>query len=539
MDKSRAPILIVAMHRDAPNAHSTIASMVLADPRAASHDIVVCVDSVERGSFGTYDHLGPQVTVRTLSEDEAPIVQHLTPQARAARAYARALREGMARASASSGLIVLEDDVVFARGWLDAVDTTQATPLLGYDRFEGPLAATHPAGQPLWGALFLWWPLALAPFVARMLEETTDPCDEAIGAWCRDQGVPIRMARIVQHMGGASSINAAHGPLEKRQSPGWSPGLQLAAGAPATLAGSHEGGAPQSVTNDLSRVFLKVSQLEEEHALFKRAAGEVGTSGGAEALAKLVADNQVLRRELERYGRRTAYERWFGKTFGVDRPVPNTWPFTTFPVGTPWCDKVAGGMQDGAFLFAEHLLKKLSDDGVEGAVVELGTYFGHWLGLYATILEKHGWSRDLWGFDSFEGLPEPRPDVDAGGWTKGMYAAPVELVAQRLELDRRPRMQLVKGWFKDSLFVEPALSIDKIAFAHVDADLYESCVDCLKFLEGRLVDGAILVLADWQLSCDVGESRAFKEWVDKGVPYRFEFLAFNLWANLFVRVHKV
>jgi Macrocin-O-methyltransferase (TylF) len=256
-------------------------------------------------------------------------------------------------------------------------------------------------------------------------------------------------------------------------------------------------------------------------------------------LASLVEENNRLREELRRCRSTTAYGAWFNKTFAVDVPVPNTWPFTTFVVGTPWCDKVAHGMNDAEMLFAEHLLVKLASDGIAGSVVEFGTYYGHWLNVLASIQEKHGWRRDMWGFDSFEGLPAPRDGIDPTCWTQGMYAAPFDEVKLRLRMFTRPWLRLVKGWFKDTLFAGAAQSIDKIAYARIDGDLYESCVDCLRFLNGRLVDQAILVFDDWQQSCDLGETRAFKEWLEQGTPYRFEYLASNLWGHLYLRVHHV
>lgn len=297
----------------------------------------------------------------------------------------------------------------------------------------------------------------------------------------------------------------------------------------------------KSLASQLSQVFLRVSQLEDEHANFKRIAESVHSADGlvsADDYSRLVAENEKLRKELERYRRNAPYEEWFQKTFGVALPVPNTWPFTTFSQGTPWCEAVVAGMQHGEILFAQDLVKKLATDGVEGAFVEFGTYFGHWLQVFAMILEKNGLRREVWGFDSFEGLPAPDPARNPDCWTEGMYSAPFETVAERVQLHKRPWMHLVKGWFEETLFVEPASSIGAIAYARIDGDLYESCVDCLRFLEGRLADGAILVFDDWQFSCDIGEPRAFREWVEKGVPYRFEYLGFNMWAHLYLRVHR-
>jgi Macrocin-O-methyltransferase (TylF) len=253
--------------------------------------------------------------------------------------------------------------------------------------------------------------------------------------------------------------------------------------------------------------------------------------------AELTEEIQALKNELFRL-KRHGYEDWFNRTFNVDMPTPNTWPFTTFVQGTKWCDEVVLGMHNGEVLYAEHLIEKLDENGVYGDIVEFGIYEGTWADALASIVERRGSRRNIWGFDSFEGLPEPKAGMNPECWVKGMYSAPYDAVAARLQVEKRPWLHLVKGWFCDSLLVEPASTIKKIAYARIDSDLYESCVDCLKFLEPRLVDGAVLIFDDWQFAYTHGEPRAFKEWIEGGAPFKFQFLAFNSWAHLYLRVHR-
>ncbi len=57
--------------------------------------------------------------------------------------------------------------------------------------------------------------------------------------------------------------------------------------------------------------------------------------------------------------------------------------------------------------------------------------------------------------------------------------------------------------------------IGRVAFARVDCDLYQSAVECLDFLEGRLSDGAFLCFDDWTDDPNTGETRAFLEFADR------------------------
>jgi hypothetical protein len=292
------------------------------------------------------------------------------------------------------------------------------------------------------------------------------------------------------------------------------------------------------------KVSLQVSQLEDELRHYKSIADFFQNRDANEemsaSIGKLNMEVQTLRAQVAHHNSQAAYQQWFATTFGKDLPVPNTWPFTTFKQGTPWSDKVVYGMQDGEILYAEHLLETLESEGVSGDIVEFGTYFGHWVQVICETLEKRSWNRKVWGFDSFEGLPSPKDGLDPDCWTEGMYSAPFDEVKARLQVDKREYLQLVKGWFNKTLLEAPATDIKQIAYARIDGDLYESCVDCLKYLDGRLVDGAVLVFDDWQFSTEVGEPRAFKEWLDAGASsrYAFEYLDFNMWAHLYVRVRK-
>ncbi|RVT90698.1 hypothetical protein EOD42_23135 [Rhodovarius crocodyli] len=255
-------------------------------------------------------------------------------------------------------------------------------------------------------------------------------------------------------------------------------------------------------------------------------------------IAALRAENAALRARLNATHQHAEYEMWFQQALGTKLATPNTWPFTTFAQGTPWCDKVVYGMQDGEFLYAEHLIQELDAQGIEGDIVEFGTYGGTWMEMLARVVEKQANGRTLWGFDSFEGLPEPDTAKDGTIWHKGQYAATLEDVSAQLRVQDRPFLKLVKGWFCDTLPVEPAASVRKIAYARIDGDLYSSCVDCLAYLKDRLVDGAILVFDDWQFSINHGETLAFREFQAANPQFRFEFLGMNMWAHLYLRVHR-
>lgn len=135
----------------------------------------------------------------------------------------------------------------------------------------------------------------------------------------------------------------------------------------------------------------------------------------------------------------------------------------------------------------------------EGLICEFGVWRGTTINFLASLTQ-----RTLYGFDSFEGLPERWRD----GFEKGRFKV--------ASLPRvRDNVQLIKGWFNESL--PPFLSAHKepAAFLHVDCDLYSSAKTVLELFAPRIRKGTVIVFDDyfnypgWQQ----GEHKAFNEFI--------------------------
>jgi hypothetical protein len=148
----------------------------------------------------------------------------------------------------------------------------------------------------------------------------------------------------------------------------------------------------------------------------------------------------------------------------------------------------------------------------EGLYLEFGVASGSTLRLIAEC----GPTGSVFGFDSFEGLPEFwRPGFDAG--TFKMDHVPDV-----------PGAELVPGWFDDTLpgFLEK--HPEPVAFLHLDADLYSSTRTVLLALASRLHAGTVIVFdeyfnfPDWQAH----EHRAWVEFVAE-TGLTFEYLGYT------------
>jgi hypothetical protein len=214
--------------------------------------------------------------------------------------------------------------------------------------------------------------------------------------------------------------------------------------------------------------------------------------------------------------------------------APTTNPATSFTPRDRFGRMINDAMVMAEFEAVKELLAGLKAADVPGDVVEFGVYKGDWLWRLSFAMQDIGFSRRVYGFDSFAGLSPPDPNRDHDWWKDGDYAVAYEEVSSRFADD--PQVTLVPGWFSDTL---PAMhDIAAVSFARIDCDLYEPAVSCLAFLSDRLSNGAILVFDDWCYDLSRGELRAFVEWQPTVPHLRFEFLFFNSIGHFYIRVHR-
>lgn len=231
------------------------------------------------------------------------------------------------------------------------------------------------------------------------------------------------------------------------------------------------------------------------------------------------------------------YEAWRSQSIPEAplAPLPGR-SVTTFDLTSPFGRPIAHGLMAGEIDFVRSLMAELSE--TPGAIVEFGVFQGDWLERLEDIRRELGQAREIWGFDSFQGLPEPQADRDSDCWSHGQYAADLAEVAGRLKVSVRPHIKLIPGWFADSLKSPEAQALKEVAFARIDSDLYQSAVEVLNFLADRLADRAILVFDDWLADLDRGESRAFAEWLPQ-CGMQFDFLAYNDPGHLYLRARRI
>lgn len=165
-----------------------------------------------------------------------------------------------------------------------------------------------------------------------------------------------------------------------------------------------------------------------------------------------------------------------------------------------------------SFAHKNRLLEYALENISEGLVLEFGVYKGKTINHIAKIIPN----KKVFGFDSFEGLPENW----FGNFGKGAFAL------KKLPKVRK-NVSLIKGWFNESLppFLEEHK--EKCAFIHVDSDLYSSAKTIFSLLKDRITEETVIVFDEYfnYAGWKEGEHKAFLEFVSENT-LAFDYIGY-------------
>lgn len=161
----------------------------------------------------------------------------------------------------------------------------------------------------------------------------------------------------------------------------------------------------------------------------------------------------------------------------------------------------------------ETLEHALSLAPAEGMALEFGVYSGQTLKVIAGARD----GRDVYGFDSFKGLPED--------WRTGFPIGQFQVD----EIPDVPGAELVVGWFDEVL---PGFLADHpgpVGLLHVDSDLYSSARTVLDQVGPRLVAGSVVIFDEYfnYPGWEQHEFRAWQEYVER-TGTRFEYEGYTV-----------
>ncbi|BAQ65666.1 CmcI family methyltransferase [Geminocystis sp. NIES-3709] len=151
------------------------------------------------------------------------------------------------------------------------------------------------------------------------------------------------------------------------------------------------------------------------------------------------------------------------------------------------------------------LVKRVCLENISGNFVECGVAGGGSTGLISAIVKRYTKQpRQIYAFDSFEGMPTPTDkDKSSGipaeltGWSTGTCAAPEDSVTEICnKLGSFDILHLVKGYFEDTL---PKMrdQLGVIAFLHMDGDWYSSTQAIINNLYDRISPYGYIQIDDY------------------------------------------
>ncbi|WP_305908381.1 TylF/MycF/NovP-related O-methyltransferase [Methylomarinum sp. Ch1-1] len=180
---------------------------------------------------------------------------------------------------------------------------------------------------------------------------------------------------------------------------------------------------------------------------------------------------------------------------------------------SPFLPRIYRGALD-RYLYFKDMLCMVQN--VNGDIVECGVSIGHGALLFTLLSDYIDKPRTYYGFDSFEGFPDPiEKDESTPITSKGFWANPPETVLKVLRdgrLDEKlinERIHLLKGWFDETL---PKYQ-GPIALLHLDCDLYESYTLALENLYDKVQPGGVIMFDEYRDNRWPGATKAIDEFL--------------------------
>ena len=170
---------------------------------------------------------------------------------------------------------------------------------------------------------------------------------------------------------------------------------------------------------------------------------------------------------------------------------------------------------------AYDMIRYVDDNKIEGGIVECGVAEGGTSAMMALTNQSSNYDdRNLYLFDSFEGLPSPSNDDFING-KAGDFIRPLDkgdclgkiedvktLLFEKLDLCET-KIKLIKGWFQDTI---PEFKFNEnIAVLRLDGDWYESTRIPLENFYQNISTGGVVIIDDYA-TC-YGSKKAVDEFI--------------------------
>lgn len=172
----------------------------------------------------------------------------------------------------------------------------------------------------------------------------------------------------------------------------------------------------------------------------------------------------------------------------------------------------------------DFLIHAVNQCQIKGMYLEFGVASGNTINIISSATNEI-----IYGFDSFEGLPE----YWRHGFDKGMFAQNIPSISENVEL--------IIGLFEETIAKFLEKHNNPVAFLHVDCDLYSSTKTIFDNLYDKIIPGTIIVFDEymnypgWQMH----EYKAFQEFTkNRNIEYSYLSLIPNH-QQVCIRIEKI
>jgi len=166
-----------------------------------------------------------------------------------------------------------------------------------------------------------------------------------------------------------------------------------------------------------------------------------------------------------------------------------------------------------------HTLLKKAYESISlqhGLILEFGVRYGTSIRQLASFTSK-----SIYGFDSFEGLPED--------W----HQESKEVYSTRGKIPKVPHhVTLIPGWFDQTLPLFLEKHEEDVALLNIDCDMYSSSKTVLDLLSARIKKGTIIIFDEYigNLHWEEDEHKAFMESISK-YQWKYEYLFYSAYTK--------
>lgn len=183
----------------------------------------------------------------------------------------------------------------------------------------------------------------------------------------------------------------------------------------------------------------------------------------------------------------------------------------------------------GRLFYFQRMFEKVRS--VPGDIVECGVGKAKSFQMLAILMNQYQRAEKLWGFDSYEGYPEPTKEDEsprqrvAGEWNfLGDHLVLDVLKHAGIQEELLSRVKLVKGFVEDTL-PKTKGQMGAIAILHLDINLYSGYKACLENLFPKVSKGGVVLFDEYMNKSDAIVCPGAKKAIDEyfaGKPYKIE-----------------